>query len=109
MKFFIIVLLLLSSTASFAHDSKVISAVKKNPKVAAYLKEAKLASSTISFHQMPLTSICGFAGCELKELVNIKVTSTQSSASTKSMLAVVSYMELNEKSPIKVSIATLSY
>lgn len=100
----------MSSTASFAHDSKVISAVKKNPQIAAYIKEAsQSASNTITFHQMPLDGICGFTGCESRELVNIKVTSNQSNAPATSMLAVVSYMELSESAPIKVSVAKLSY
>lgn len=89
-------------------DTKAMMAVKQDAKVAAFLKEAsKSASNTITYHQIPLGSFCGFAGCEIRKLVNVLVTSNQSNAASQSMLAKVSYMELSEKAP-EVTIVTLS-
>ena len=89
-------------------DSKAIAAVKQDAKITAFIKEAtKSASNTITYHQMPLGSFCGFAGCEIRELVNVLVTSNQSNSASKSMLAKVSYMELSDKAP-SVTIVTLS-
>lgn len=93
---------------STKQDTKVMMAVKQDAKVVAFLKDAgKSASNTISYHQMPLGSFCGFAGCEIRELVSVLVTSNQSNSASKSMLAKVSYMELSDKAPT-VTIVTLS-
>lgn len=89
-------------------NTKALMAVKQDAKVAAFLKEAsKSTANTITYHHMPLGSFCGFAGCEIRELVNVLVTSNQSSSASKSMLAKVSYMELSDKAP-SVTIVTLS-
>ncbi len=112
----LLILVSVSCTAQSSKDTKQVTkqdtqammAVKQDAKVAAFLKEAsKSASNTVTYHQMPLGSFCGFSGCEIRKLVNVLVTSNQSNAASKSMLAKVSYMEFSEKAP-EVTIVTLS-
>jgi hypothetical protein len=112
----LLILVSVSCTAQSSKDTtqvakqntKALMAVKQDAKVAAFLKEAsKSTANTITYHHMPLGSFCGFAGCEIRELVNVLVTSNQSNSASKSMLAKVSYMELSDKAP-SVTIVTLS-
>ena len=119
MKYITLCLLILVSVSCTAQSSKdttqvakqntkALMAVKQDAKVAAFLKEAsKSTANTITYHHMPLGSFCGFSGCEIRELVNVLVTSNQSNSASKSMLAKVSYMELSDKAQ-SVTIVTLS-
>lgn len=92
-----------------AKDNKVISAVQMQPEIAAYIKKAKeVSTNTVSFHQMPLDSLCGFAGCETRVLVNVMVSANISNGPVTSKLAIVSYMDLNDDMPAKVKIVSLS-
>jgi len=109
MKYLAFTSLLFLSAQGIAHDTKTIEAVKKDPSVIAFIKNVAISpDNKVSFHEMPLDSICGFVGCESRTLVNVMITSNQSNAPTKSLLARVTVMELNEKMKPQVAIVTLN-
>jgi hypothetical protein len=109
MKYLAFTSLLLLSAQSCAHDTKIIDAVKKDPAVMSFIKNVVTSTDNkVTFHEMPLDSICGFVGCEKRTLVNIMITSTIVNAPTKSLLARVTVMELNEKMKPQVVIVTLN-
>lgn len=109
MKYLLFTSLLLLSAQALSHDTKTIDAVKKDPTVIKFIKSvATSPSHNVTFHEMPLDSICGFVGCESRTLVNVMITSTGANAPTKSLLARVTVMELNEKIKPQVAIVTLN-
>jgi len=109
MKYLAFSSLLFLSAQGVAHDTKTIEAVKNDPSVISFIKKiAVSADNKVTFHEMPLDSICGFVGCESRTLVNVMITSNESNAPTKSLLARVTVMDLNETMKPKVDIVTLN-
>ncbi len=107
MKYFIFVSFLLLTSQSFAHNNMIIDEVKKNSKVIKFLKNTQgLSGREVSYHQMPLNSICGFAGCQSVKLVNIMVSSTSANAPVTNLLAKVTLTGL-EQEKMKVTIVEL--
>lgn len=99
---------LMMSGVCISQDNKVINAVKAQPDIAAYIKQAlETPTNQVIFHQMPLDSLCGFAGCESRVLVNVMVSSNSSNAPVTSKLVIVSYMDLNDDLVPKVQLTFL--
>ena len=98
---------LVVGTAHSKEDEVAMNAFKHDPKIVKYLANKSLTNYWIKYQQLELDGICGFAGCEWRKLVTMKVTSKSSNAPSVTILAVVNGMAGNVKIEPKVNFVKL--
>jgi hypothetical protein len=92
MKNIIILIFLLSVSYTCKANDIAIDAVKSHAKIIHFLSDKSPNHYNVSFQQIELGGICGFVGCNWRILVSIVVTSKQSNAPSKTILALVEGM-----------------
>lgn len=99
--------LLFISYNSQANDI-AIEAVKSNEEVILFLADKSSSNYQITFQKIELGGICGFVGCNWRNIVSIVVTSKKSNATSTTILALVEGVTTNKKIPPTVTFITFN-
>ena len=107
MKIFIVFIFLLSiSSVSQATDTPeniAINAVKSHEKIILFLADKSPANYHVTYQQVKLGGICGFVGCNWRQLVSVIITSKSSNNPSKTILLLVEGLTSSIDSAPKVS------
>ncbi len=89
--FMVLILLLTISSTSQANDSAAIAidAVKSHEKVIHFLADKPSHDYQITYQQLQLGGVCGFVGCNWRQLVSVIIKSKSSNNPTKTILLLV--------------------
>lgn len=89
--FMVFILLLLISYASQAKDSATIAidAVKSHEKITNFLADKSSSDYQVTYQQVELGGVCGFVGCNWRQLVSVIITSKSSNNPSKTILLLV--------------------
>lgn len=87
----VFILLVLISYASQAKDSATIAvdAVKSHKKIINFLADKSSNDYQITYQQVELGGVCGFVGCNWRQLVSVIITSKSSNNPSKTILLLV--------------------
>lgn len=87
----VFVLILTISYVSHAKDAAdiAIDAVKSHEKIIHFLKDKSSNDYQVTYQQLELGGICGFVGCNWRQLVSVIITSKSSNNPSKTILVLV--------------------
>lgn len=109
-KFMVFILLLSISYASQAADSTAdiaIDAVKSHEKIINFLANKSSDNYQVTYQPLELGGICGFVGCNWRQLVSVIITSKSSNSPSQTILLLVEGLTSSIDSKPKISFISL--
>ncbi|NQZ21237.1 MAG: hypothetical protein HRT53_04205 [Colwellia sp.] len=109
-KFMFFIVLLSIANVSRAADTTAeiaINAVKSHEKIINFLADKSSHDFQVSYQPLKLGGICGFVGCNWRQLVSVIITSKSSNSPTKTILLLVEGITSSIDSKPKVSFISL--
>lgn len=111
MKIFALILccLILSCSAQEINDNNklALNIVKNHSKVHEFLNNKKTVNSSVKYQQMELGGICGFVGCNWRQLVSVVVTSKSSNSPSETLIFLVEGVNPDRGADPKVTLVEL--
>jgi len=109
-KCMIFILLLSTANFSYAADTTAdiaIDAVKSHKKIINFLADKSSNDFKVTYQPLKLGGICGFVGCNWRQLVSVIITSKKSNTPTKTILLLVEGITSSTDNKPKVSFISL--
>jgi hypothetical protein len=109
-KLMIFIFLLSISYASQAENTTeyiAINAVKSHQQIIAFLANKSSSDFQVTYHALELGGICGFVGCNWRQLVSVIITSKNSNNPSKTILLLVEGLTSSIESKPKISFMSL--
>jgi len=111
MKKFIFFILLLSivniSQAETAPEEIAINAVKSQQQIIKLLANKPSSDFQVTYQSLKLGGVCGFVGCNWRQLVSVIITSKSSNTPTQTILLLVEGITSSLDNKAKVSFISL--